>query len=46
MRFALFAFFLFTANLLALDFASIQQEPNLERRSQLAMGSRLGRATM
>ena len=28
---------LLTANLLALDFASIQQEPNLERRSQLAM---------
>jgi len=30
-------FTLLTANLWALDLASIQQEPNLERRSQLAM---------
>jgi hypothetical protein len=34
---ALFTLFCLTANLLAADLASIQQEPNLERRSQLAM---------
>jgi hypothetical protein len=37
MRVSLFVPFFLAANLLALDFASIQQEPNLERRSQLAM---------
>ena len=34
---ALFTLFYLTANLPAVDLASIQQEPNLERRSQLAM---------
>src|ERR1035437_5905058 len=34
---ALFSLSSLAANLLAVDLASIQQEPNLERRSQLAM---------
>ncbi len=34
---ALIALSFFTANLWAVDLASIQQEPSLERRSQLAM---------
>jgi len=37
MRLLLVALSLFTANLWAVDLASIQQEPNPERRSQLAL---------
>ena len=37
MQLVLLALSLFTANLWAADLASIQQEPSLERRSQLAM---------
>jgi len=36
-RLCVVLFTLLTAKLWAVDFASIQQEPNLERRSQLAM---------